>query len=218
MKCNKFQAFRPFQRTDNLLKTDRDFAKRQSRFHNLFARRGSRMPASMPQPRAYTFKQAETLTTFARATWYRWEKRGLVRLIRVANKTLVPAEEIDRVMAGEAVEQARAGWRRGQPVKPSRLGRPRKVQIPPTSVEDQLLPEIQSQRIAAKAERAAGETASAAENANLAQPAERAMLAPLARSVVPNTSEAAITSRGLYDDELNQPEDKREGTIHARLR
>ena len=57
------------------------------------------MPASIPQPRAYTFKQAEALTTFARATWYRWENQGLVRLIRVANKTLVPAEEIERIAA-----------------------------------------------------------------------------------------------------------------------
>jgi hypothetical protein len=173
------------------------------------------MLASMPQPRAYTFKQAEALTTFARATWYRWEKQGLVRLIRVANKTLVPAEEIDRVMAGEAVQQARAGWRRGQPVKPSRLGRPRKVQLPPTSAEDQLRPEIQGQRIAATAERAAGETAGAAENANLAQPAELAMLAPLARSAVPKTSEAAMTGRGLYDDEEIPTMPNRKDSIRA---
>jgi hypothetical protein len=32
------------------------------------------------------------------------------------------------------------------------------------------------------------------------------------------TAEAAMTSRGLYDDEPNQPEDKREGSIHARVR
>jgi hypothetical protein len=70
------------------------------------------MSAPMP-PRAYTLAQAETLTTFARPTWYAWERRGLIRLIRVANKTLVPAEEIDRVMTGEAVLHARAGWRRG---------------------------------------------------------------------------------------------------------
>jgi hypothetical protein len=151
------------------------------------------MPASIPQPRAYTFKQAEALTTFARATWYRWENQGLVRLIRVANKTLVPAEEIERVMAGEAVQHARAGWRRGQPLKPSRLGRPRKVQLPPTSAEDQLRPEIQGQRIAAKAERAAGETAGAAE---LARPA---------RSAVPKTDEAAMTTRGLSDDDEENP-------------
>ena len=130
------------------------------------------MPASMPQPRAYTFKQAETLTTFARATWYRWEKRGLVRLIRVANKTLVPAEEIDRVMAGEAVEQARAGWRRGQPLKPSRLGRPRKFQLPAAGAKSRLRPEIPARRVAAKPERATEETAGTAENANLAQPPE----------------------------------------------
>jgi hypothetical protein len=117
------------------------------------------MPASMTVPRAYTFKQAEALTTFARATWYRWEKQGLVRLTRVANKTLVPAEEIDRVMAGEAVQHARAGWRRGQPLKPSRLGRPRKVLLPPTSAKGRLRPEIPARRVAAKPEPAAEETA-----------------------------------------------------------
>jgi hypothetical protein len=84
------------------------------------------MSAPMP-PRAYTLKQAKAITTFARPTWYRWEKQGFVRLIRVANKTLVPSEEIDRVMAGEAVMHARVGWRRGQPFTPHRPGRPRKV-------------------------------------------------------------------------------------------
>jgi hypothetical protein len=65
------------------------------------------MPAPMPQPRVYTLKQAEALTTFTRTTWYRWEKRGFIRLVRTANKTLIPAEEIDRVIAGEAVLHAR---------------------------------------------------------------------------------------------------------------
>jgi hypothetical protein len=120
------------------------------------------MLASMPSPRAYSFKQAEIITTFTRATWYRWEKLGLVRLIRVANKTLVPAEEIDRVMAGEAVPHARAGWRRGQPLKPRRPGRPRKVQLPPTSAEARLRPEIPARRVA-RVERAAEETAGASE-------------------------------------------------------
>jgi hypothetical protein len=122
------------------------------------------MPASMPQPRAYTFKQVEALTTFARATWYRWEKQGFVRLIRIANKTLVPTEEIDRVMAGEAVPHACAGWRRGQPPKPRRLGRPRKVQIQPKGAETRLRPEIPARRVATKRERADQEGAGAAED------------------------------------------------------
>jgi hypothetical protein len=130
------------------------------------------MLASMPVPRAYSFRSAKIITTFGRATWYRWEKLGHVRLIRVANKTLVPAEEIDRVMAGEAVPHARAGWRRGQPLKPRLPGRPRKVHLPPTGVESRLGPEIPARGVAAKAERTAEETAIAAENTNLAQPSE----------------------------------------------
>jgi hypothetical protein len=94
------------------------------------------MLASMPTPRAYSLKQAEIITTFTRATWYRWEKLGYVRLLRVANKTLVPAEEIDRVMAGEAVPHAYAGWRRGQPLRPHRPGRPRTVQVPTSRAKD----------------------------------------------------------------------------------
>ena len=124
------------------------------------------MLASMPEPRAYSLKQAEIITTFTRATWYRWEKLGHVRLIRVANKTLVPAEEIDRVMAGKAVPHVRAGWRRGQPLKPRRSGRSRKVQLPPTGAESGLRPEIPPRRVAAKAERAAEETPGRAEDNN----------------------------------------------------
>jgi hypothetical protein len=134
------------------------------------------MPASMPTPRAYSLKQAEIITTFTRATWYRWEKLGYVRLIRVANKTLVPAEEIDRVMAGEAVPQVRAGWRRGQPPKPRRLGRPRRAQIPPKGAETRLRPEIPARRVATKRERA--EVGTAEDNTPTQLADRAAMLAP----------------------------------------
>jgi hypothetical protein len=136
------------------------------------------MLASMPTPRAYSLKQAEIITTFTRATWYRWEKLGYVRLIRVANKTLVPAEEIDRVMAGEAVPHVRAGWRRGQPPKPRRLGRPRKVQIPPKGAETRLRPEIPARRVVTKRERAAREVGTAEDNTPTQLADRAAMLVP----------------------------------------
>jgi hypothetical protein len=131
------------------------------------------MCAQMLQPRAYTFKQAEALTTFTRATWYRWEKNGQIRLVRTANKTLVPAEEIDRVMAGEAVLHPRAGWRNRQPLRPRRPGRPRKVQPPPSSSEVWPQTEVSARRVAAKAERAAQNAAGVAKDSTSSpQPAD----------------------------------------------
>ena len=159
------------------------------------------MPAPMPQPRAYTLKQAEALTTFARATWYRWEKQGFVRLIKIANKTLVPAEEIDRVMAGEAVPHACAGWRRGQPLRPHRPGRPRTIQDPTSCAKDRLPPEIIVRRTA-RAKPTAQETAGNPEEARRPKANPRASESedqPL--SAVPKKAEAAMTSRGLPDDE-----------------
>ena len=36
------------------------------------------------------------MTTFGRATWYRWEKLACTAYPSPPNKTLVPAEEIDQ--------------------------------------------------------------------------------------------------------------------------
>jgi hypothetical protein len=163
------------------------------------------MLASMPTPRAYSLKQAEIITTFTRATWYRWEKLGYVRLLRVANKTLVPAEEIDRVMAGEAVPHACAGWRRGQPLRPHRPGRPPTVQVPTSRAKDRLPPEIIDRRTA-RAKPTAQETAGNPEEARRPKADPRASGSedqPV--SALPKKAEAAMTSRGLSDDDEKSP-------------
>jgi hypothetical protein len=50
----------------------------------------------------YTFKEAKIATTFARATFYHWEKEGFIPpLLRIGGKTLVPAEVIERLLSGE---------------------------------------------------------------------------------------------------------------------
>jgi hypothetical protein len=163
------------------------------------------MLASMPTPRAYSLKQAEITTTFTRATWYRWEKLGYVRLLRVANKTLVPAEEIDRVMAGEAVPHACAGWRRGQPLRPHRPGRPRTVHAPTSCAKDRLPPDI-TVRLTARAKRTAQETVGHPEEVGRLNADPRAAESHAQpQSALPKKAEAAMTRRGLPDDDEENP-------------
>jgi hypothetical protein len=81
---------------------------------------------------AYTFKEAKIATTFARATWYRWEEEDFIKLLRVGGKTLVPGEVIERLLSGEL--KLPSGHRgrhlhapRNEAIPPHRKrGRPRK--------------------------------------------------------------------------------------------
>jgi hypothetical protein len=59
------------------------------------------MPTPPVEKGGYTFAEAKTATTFSRATWYRWEKQGFVKLLRPGNKTLVPGDVINRLLSGE---------------------------------------------------------------------------------------------------------------------
>jgi hypothetical protein len=80
----------------------------------------------------YTFNEAKIATTFARATWYRWEEKGFIELLRIGGKTLVPGEVIERLLSGElklpSGHRARHLHAPGnEPTPPSRKrGRPRK--------------------------------------------------------------------------------------------
>jgi hypothetical protein len=60
------------------------------------------MLAPVVKKGGYTFKEAKIATTFARATFYHWEKEGFIPpLLRIGGKTLVPAEVIERLLSGE---------------------------------------------------------------------------------------------------------------------
>jgi hypothetical protein len=59
-------------------------------------------------PRAYALD--DTGLPFARATWFRWEAKGVIPpLLRLGGKTLVPAQTIDDIMSGKIVLPANAG-------------------------------------------------------------------------------------------------------------
>jgi hypothetical protein len=77
-----------------------------------------------------------TPTPFSRATWFRWEAKGLIKLIRVGGRTLVSNETIDAILEGRVAippHPRRLGNKQVQPKK--RRGRPRKHREPegPTS-------------------------------------------------------------------------------------
>jgi hypothetical protein len=66
---------------------------------------------------------------FSRATLYRWEAKGLIKLIRVGGKTMISDETVDAILAGRVAippHPRRRGHAQVQPKR--RRGRPRKVQ------------------------------------------------------------------------------------------
>ena len=92
------------------------------------------MPADIPAlnslKRAYTFDEAREATTFSRQWWYKQERLGHIRLIRIGGKTLVPVEAIDAILNGtlDLKDGHRAAhWHGAKPQpQPRRRGRPRK--------------------------------------------------------------------------------------------
>jgi hypothetical protein len=94
-----------------------------------------------PLKRVYTFDEAQTATTFSRPTWYRWERQGHLALVRMAGKTFVPADVIERLLSGELKLPSghRAKHLHQPKAKPPRRkrGRPPKQpeQSPPTLAE-----------------------------------------------------------------------------------
>jgi hypothetical protein len=76
--------------------------------------------------RAYPVRQAPI--PFSAATLYRWEAKGLIRLVRVGGHTMITDEEVTRILEGKAAipdHPSRQGHPKIQP-KGKRRGRPRK--------------------------------------------------------------------------------------------
>ena len=79
---------------------------------------------------AYTFAEAREASTFSRQFWYKLEKRGHIRLLRVGSKTLVPVEAIEAILSGalDLKDGHRAAHWHGEKAQPQprRRGRPPK--------------------------------------------------------------------------------------------
>ena len=55
--------------------------------------------AALPaQRRAYTFRDAESVLGISRSSFYRLEGAGKIRLVRIGRRTLIPADEIERLV------------------------------------------------------------------------------------------------------------------------
>jgi hypothetical protein len=68
------------------------------------------MPIKRPNPvppRAYTL--SNTPLPFSRGTFYRWEKLGLITLLRVGSKTLISADTVEAILAGRIALPRNAG-------------------------------------------------------------------------------------------------------------
>jgi hypothetical protein len=80
---------------------------------------------SFKRQRAYPV--SDTPLPWSTATWYRWEKAGLIKLVRVGGHTLVTDETIDDILSGKIAvppHPRRLGHAQIQPR--TRKGRPRK--------------------------------------------------------------------------------------------
>ena len=55
--------------------------------------------ATLPtQPRAHSFRDAERILGISRSTLYRLEAANNIRLLRIGRRTLIPADEIERLI------------------------------------------------------------------------------------------------------------------------
>jgi hypothetical protein len=92
------------------------------------------IPALNPLKRAYTFDEAREATTFSRQWFYKQERLGHIRLIRIGGKTLVPVEAIDAILSGalDLKDGHRAAHWHGDKPQPQarRRGRPKKQKEP----------------------------------------------------------------------------------------
>jgi hypothetical protein len=75
------------------------------------------------RPRAYSI--TDSPLPFGRNTHYRWEKAGLIKLVRIGGKTLISAETVDDILNGK-IKQPDHPARRKRPEPTRRKGRPRK--------------------------------------------------------------------------------------------
>jgi hypothetical protein len=75
------------------------------------------------RPRAYSI--TDSPLPFGRNTFYRWEKAGLIKLMRVGGKTLIAAETVDDILSGK-IKPPDHPARHKRPEPKTRRGRPRK--------------------------------------------------------------------------------------------
>jgi len=55
--------------------------------------------AALPaQRRAYSFRDGESILGISRSTFYRLEAASKIKLIRIGRRTLIPADEIERLL------------------------------------------------------------------------------------------------------------------------
>jgi hypothetical protein len=59
------------------------------------------------KPLAYDLKNVPL--PFSRMTFYRWEKLGLIKLLRIASKTLISAETVEDILSGKIELPRNAG-------------------------------------------------------------------------------------------------------------
>lgn len=57
---------------------------------------------TLPQRALHSLAEGQAiLGNPSRATIYRWERQGLIELVRIGGRTFIPAREIARLTAGE---------------------------------------------------------------------------------------------------------------------
>jgi excisionase family DNA binding protein len=55
--------------------------------------------ATLPaQPRAHSFLEGQRILGISRSTFYRLEAASKIRLLRIGRRTLIPADEIERLL------------------------------------------------------------------------------------------------------------------------
>ena len=52
----------------------------------------------LAQPRAHSFRDAGRILGISRSTLYRLEAANKIRLLRIGRRTLIPADEIERLI------------------------------------------------------------------------------------------------------------------------
>ena len=51
-----------------------------------------------PQPRAHNFREGQRILGVSRSTFYRLEAANKIKLLRIGRRTLIPADEIERLL------------------------------------------------------------------------------------------------------------------------
>ncbi len=55
-------------------------------------------PTLPAQPRAHSFSEGQRILGISRSTFYRLEATSKIKLLRIGRRTLIPADEIERLL------------------------------------------------------------------------------------------------------------------------